>query len=142
MNEDVKKFNLGEFDFGEKPADRELTPSEKQIAAMSMGINAAIVQFVLEGFIPYAEQVHFMGHLQDFTSRIYRGEAVKMPGTTQTLKLDSKAGNLFLDAAINALEHGEENFKKLNEWAKELKQRQAEGNDDPVPTEAKPQTLH
>lgn len=142
MNEDVKNFNLGNFDFGEKPADYELSPDQKRIAAMSMGINAAIVQFVLEGYIPYDQQVHFMGHLQDFTSRIYRGESVKMPGTKQTLKLDSKAGTLFLEAAINALEHGEENFKKLNEWAKELEQRKAEGNDDPVPTEAKPQTLH
>lgn len=141
--EEIKSFNTGEFDFGLVPADRELNEHEKRLASVTMAVNAAIVQFVIEGIIPFEEQVHFMGHLQDFISRIYRGDAVKLPGTAQTLALNSKAGNIFYEAAINALEHGEENFQKLQairaKWAEEAK---AKANDTSEQSTPLPRTLH
>jgi hypothetical protein len=118
--DDIEDFMDNIKDFGKEPAERALTENEKKLAALAMGMNAAIVQFINEGIIPLEEQIHFMLHLQDFTARIYNGEDLKIPRTNQTLQINSKAGNLFLEAAEEALINGHKNYKSINEKLKAL----------------------
>ncbi len=137
---DVSDFMSNRFDFGTKPADIELNDWQKKLAALAMGMNAALVQFILEGIIPNAEQIHFMGHLQDFTARIYAGESVKMPSTGQTLQINSKAGNLFYTAAEEALANGRKNIEELKRLSQELREQQAEGKSEQNPNVSTPKT--
>jgi hypothetical protein len=102
-------------DYGLRALNTPLTEEQRKIASMGMAFNAALVQFVLEGIIPFEQQGHFMGHLADFAERIYRGEKVKLPYTTQTLAVDSEAGRLYAEAAIDELENGHKNYMKMKE---------------------------
>lgn len=124
----INEFMQNKADYGEVPADYVLTEDQKRLAALAMGINAAVVQFILEGFIPIDEQIHFMGHLHDFTNRIYNGEALKMPSTTQTLNINAKSGTLFFEAAEDALKNGTENFHKLRELGAKLAEAAKQDN--------------
>ncbi len=139
---DVKDFMSNRFDFGTKPSDIELNDWQKKMAALAMGMNAALVQFILEGIIPHAEQIHFMGHLQDYTARIYAGESIKLPGTDQTLQINSKAGNLFYTAAEEALANGRKNFEELKKLSQELRAQQVDENTEQNPNVQPKITVH
>lgn len=132
MSDDEKtdntKFRENLQDFGKEPTDFPLDPNQKKLAAIAMGVQAAIIQFILEGLIPLSEQLHFMTHLQDFTARIYSGESLKFDGTGQTLQINSKAGTLFYQAAEEALENGHKNYEKLKEMTKAVNEQNAEAN--------------
>lgn len=119
----IKEFQEGDRDFGLEPPDTPLTEEEKKLAALTMGMNAAVVQFISEGIIPAEQQGHFMMHLQDFTALIYAGEKLNIDGTNQTLALNSVLGRLFSTAAAEALINGHKNFERIKE--KELAQREA-----------------
>lgn len=125
LEKDTGDFIQNKFDFGLKPADYPLSDEQKKISVLAMAMNAAVVQFIFEGLISTEHQLHFMGHLQDYANRLYNGESVKMPYTSQTLQINSKAGNLFYEAAEIAFKQGSDNFKKINEEARKL-QAQAE----------------
>lgn len=126
--ETARRFMAGEGDFGLEAPTTPLSEAEQRLAALSMAFNAALVQFISEGIIPYEQQVHFMGHLQDFANRLYRGEALKLDGTVQTLKVNSAAGNLFFEAAVDALENGTANYNKMKELTRKFAEDQQAGN--------------
>lgn len=113
--EDIKAFMENAKDFGLEPASSVLEEWQKKVAALSMGMNAAIVQLILEGSIKPEEQVHFMLHMQDFTARIFAGEKLKLPSTGQTLDINSKAGNLFFEAGEDALVNGSKNYARIKD---------------------------
>lgn len=127
---DLEKFMNNVGDFGKLPPDFEMTVEQKKLAVLAMAINAAIVQFINEGLFPHGQQLHFMGHLQDFANRLNNGESVNMPHTKQTLQVNSKAGTLFYQATENALVEGSANFSKIQEFSKEVLARQ-ETSDEP-----------
>lgn len=139
--EDMRQFMDRKFDFGKAPVDYPLTEDQKQISVLAMAINAAIVQLILEGLFPADEQLHLMGHLQDFANRLYNGESILMPGTGQTLQVNSKAGNLFYEASIEAFKNGTQNFEKVKQVAKELAEERQDNNPTQEQFNAKP-TLH
>lgn len=128
MNDDdnIKDFMEGKIDFGKVPAEYPLTDEQRKLAAFSMGINGAIVQFITEGLIPAEQQLHFVGHLQDFINRLYNGESLSFPGVTQTLQVNSKAGNMFYEAAESALKEGTDTFNKITEFTKKVNDFQRE----------------
>lgn len=133
MSNDLEEFMTNRFDFGERSADVELTDDQKRLAAIAMAINATIVQLINEGYFQPDQQIHFMGHLQDFMDRIYHGEGVKMPNTDQTLQVNSKAGNLFFTAMSNAFENGSAHFAEIKRVSQEMvKKMQEENQADPV----------
>lgn len=124
--EDISNFNGNLEDYGEKPASVELTPEQKKLSVIGMALQAAIVQFIHEGLFPRDQQVHFMLHLQDFAERLHRGGKLKLPGTHQTLNVDSESGVLFYQALEEALENGHKNFTRLNEEARQVIAQRAE----------------
>lgn len=113
--DEIASFLEGSTDFGKQPATEVLEEWQKKIAALSMGMNAALVQFILEGIIPPEEQMHFIMHLHDFIGRIYSGEAIQLPYTRQTLDINSKAGNLFYKASEDSISNGHENYLRIKE---------------------------
>jgi len=115
FKDEVRQFMEAAIDYGKKPLEAPLTEEQKKLAALGMAINATIVQFVLEGILPEGEQMHFMMHLGDFAERLYKGELLKMPGTQQTMSVNSEAGRLYALAAEQELNHGHETFLKLKE---------------------------
>lgn len=117
--DNVRNFIDNIKDFGKEPASKVLTDDQKKLAALSMAMNAAVIQFILEGIIPLDQQLHFMSHLQDFAARIYGGEDFRMEGVTHTLQVNSKAGNLFYDAVEDALKNGHENYLKIKRLSAE-----------------------
>lgn len=130
MAEDMKKLLE---DYGMKPLELALTEDERKLASMGMGVNAALVQFVLEGIIPPEHQMHFMRHLMEFTGMLYAGEKISFPGSPQTMAIDTEAGKLYAVAAAQMLTHGRENAAQLNEAIKKaLAERQEveQDNDD------------
>jgi hypothetical protein len=132
---DMKDFMTNVKDFGKEPATRELTDSEKRFAAISMAVNATVVQFINEGILPIGEQMHFMQHLQDFAERLYRGESLKLANTGQTLQINSKSGNMFFDAGTEAVENGHKNYVKINNLMRDLASKVQQDNDDAEPVE-------
>jgi len=44
-----------------------------------------------------------MIHLQDFTQRLFEGETIKLPTIKQTSSVDSMGGQMFKEAAEDAL---------------------------------------
>lgn len=128
MNEkELENFVKNVTDFGTTPSDVELTPEQKKLSTISMAVQATIVQFINEGLIPIDQQLHFMGHLQDFANRIYNGESIKLPNTQQTLQINSKAGTLFHAVTENALVNGSANFSELKRVSQEYAQLQEQG---------------
>lgn len=126
--EKIKQFMDGQADFGLLPSDGPLTEDQKRLSALGMAMNAAVVQFINEGLFPIEEQLHFMGHLQDFAARIYRGESLKLPNTNQTLQINSKAGNTFYEASVDALDNGVENFAKMKELSRKMAEAMEQGD--------------
>lgn len=116
---DLEDFMLNRSDFGEKPLDYPLSSDEKKIAVMGMAVNATIVQLINEGLFPSEQQIHFMGHLQDFMDRMYNGEGIKLPNTQQTLQINSKAGTLYFEAMNHAFTNGSKNFSELKRLSEE-----------------------
>lgn len=112
-NEDIRNFNQNSIDYGAVPLDVALTSEQKKIATLSMALNATLVQFINEGLFSPDQMIHFIGHLQDFTQRIYEGENLQIPNTHQTLQINSKAGMLFAEATESAFLHGKETFIKI-----------------------------
>lgn len=104
--EELKSAHADGRDLGKEPSSRALTEVERKLIASSMAVNASIVQFMLEGIVPAEEQVHFMIHYADFLARLYAGEDVKINGIPSTFSVDSKAGELYLEAVEEALKHG------------------------------------
>lgn len=128
--EDIGNFNASLEDYGEKPASVELTAEQKKLSVTGMALQAAVVQFIHEGLFSRDQQVHFMLHLQDFAERIYRGDKIKLPGTHQTLNVNSESGVLFYQAMEEALANGHKNFTRLNAEARELMAQRAEEESD------------
>ncbi len=93
-------------DVGKMPATRVLTDDERKQVSFTMALNAALIQFVAEGLFDPSQQVHFMMHLQDFAARLYAGESVEFKGFPQTFLIDSKAGEVYLQASETALKSG------------------------------------
>lgn len=119
--DDMKDFIEGKVDFGKVEPDFPMTEDQRQIAALTMATNCALVQLVLEGSIEPEQQMHFMSHLQDFAERIYGGESITFESNKdQTLQLNSKAGTLFYEAAMEALKNGHKNFKQLSELGRKI----------------------
>lgn len=145
MNDDndIKKFLEGKVDFGVTPAEYPLTDEQRKLAAFGMAFNAAVIQFILEGVIPEDQQLHFIGHLQDFVNRLYKGESLTFPGVPQTLQLNSKSGNLFYEAAERALVEGSKAFDQIKEFTKLMNEDREQTNKVPDPDASivKP-TLH
>lgn len=140
--EDVKAFMRGEYDFGERPATVALSEDQKKLAALGMAVNATLVQFIQEGIIPYDQQIHFMGHLQDFANRLYNGESIKMPDTRQTLQVNSQGGNLFYEASLDALTQGSANWEKIKDLGRKAhEEQQAQGQPAEQDNVSKP-TFH
>lgn len=144
----IRDFMENKKDYGKEPLDEPLTVEQKKVAALSMGMNAAVIQFILEGHLKQEEQLHFMMHVQDFTARLYSGEEINFDGVTQTLSLNSVAGKLYAEAGEEALLHGHENFNKIKELANIARAKDAETNNleaeegaQNVPVD-KPRTLH
>lgn len=130
MSEDLKDFMENRVDFGTKPLEYPLTDDQKKLAAFAMALNASIVQFINEGLFPESQQMHFMGHLQDFMARLHAGEGVKMPNTSQTLQVNSKAGTLFFEASNDAFANGSKNWQEIQQ---EVRTKLAEVNSDMSP---------
>ena len=103
------------LDAGKEKLEMPLTDEEKKLASLAMGTNAALVQFVLEGIIPANQQMHFMMHLMDYIGRLYAGKEISFLGVDQTYNLNSVAGKLYADAAVDSLNNGEANAAKLKE---------------------------
>lgn len=132
---DMDDFMDNVKDFGATPPDFELTDEQKKLSSLSMAINATLIQFINEGFIPADQQLHFMGHLQDFMQRLYEGENLALPNTRQTLQLKSKAGTLYYQAAEEAFKHGRETFSAIKEAAAQMRSEmeQASGKMTSIP---------
>lgn len=117
-------------DLGSLPPAEPLTDGDKKLAAITMAINAALIQFIAEGVIENGQQIHFMAHLQDFTARIYGGEEVRLNNTPHTLKVDSLVGTLFAKAAEDAFIHGHENYLSFKKAVDEASAQTAQDNQD------------
>lgn len=102
-------------DYGKKPLETPLTDTEKKLAAITMATNAAIIQFVNEGILPFEHQGHFFSHLADFAVRIYSGEPLSLPNTTQTLDVNSDAGRLYARSAEDELVNGHKKFEEMQQ---------------------------
>lgn len=129
-------------DFGIQPAERVLTEAEKQISVYNMALNAAIATLISEGAFPPGQQVHLMVHLQDFVQRLYQGETVRLPGVFHTLKLDSRIGTLFADAAKDALSHGTETFKEFQKAVREAQDKAEQDNNEGAQSNEPTRTFH
>lgn len=128
LEDDVREFLNTKKDFGLEPSDTVLTDEQKKLSILSMALNATLVQFVLEGLFLPEQQLHFMGHLQDFANRLYNGESIKLPQTSQTLQINSKAGTLFYNATNIAFTSGSENFAAIKRAMQEVQQQQQDNN--------------
>lgn len=93
------------------PASREFTEDERKLISFVLGINAALLQFVLEGIIPAHEQGHFMVHLQDFVYRLNAKEPLIIQGEVLPMAVDTKAGDAALEAVRTAIEKGKQEFR-------------------------------
>lgn len=138
-NNDISKFNSGDLDFGNSPPSYELSIDQKKLAALAMAIQATVVQFVNEGLFDPTQQVHFMGHLQDFINRLYIGETMNLPNTKQTLQINSKVGNLFFEATNGAFTEGSARWAKIKEMSQEAAKQAERSN---VTEDAKPKYLN
>lgn len=139
MNDNTKAKRMAFYDdkedFGSLPADRVLTTEERKVAAILMAVNAAMIQFTLEGLFEPSQSMHFMAHLQDFANRLYKGDSVKFSEAFHTLKVDSQAGQLFAASGEDALVNGSANLAKyksaVNELAQQVQSAETkEGEDD------------
>lgn len=129
IKDEVEMFMKNDLDFGATPLEYELTPEQKKIAAMGMAVNATVIQLISEGIFPLEHQIHFMGHLQDFMDRIYKGESLRLPNVSQTLQVNSKAGNLFYEAANVAFEKGSESFQHMKDISQEMVKAMQDGDE-------------
>lgn len=126
----IENFMENAKDFGKEPPSRPLTDEEKKLASLSMGMNAAVIQFIIEGVIPHEEQLHFMMHVQDFTARLYAGEELRFDTVSQTLSINSVAGELYATAANEALINGHKNYNRIKELANEVRLAKTNNLDD------------
>lgn len=115
----IDEFMDNTKDFGLVPLSEPMSDADRKVASMLMATNAALMQLILEGVMPPAEQLHFMIHLQEFANRIYKGEAVKLPTVAQTLAVDSIGGKMFLGSANVALTDGVNNANRIREALKD-----------------------
>lgn len=102
---------LKDKDLGLEPIKVPLTEAENKLVSIVIGMQIAVLQFVKEGIIPPKEQVHFMLHLNDFASRIYQGEEIKVNG--QTMNLTSQLSGIFRDSVDISLAQGKRVFAEL-----------------------------
>lgn len=123
-NDNVKEFNANTKDFGLEPLTFEMSEPDKKLSALFLAINASLAQFVLEGILTPADQVHFVVHMQDFAAKLYTGEVIKIDGVNQTLNVNSLIGKIFLDEANDALLNGKENVSKMRKAIDELAKEQ------------------
>jgi len=144
-NDDKKRedFMTGNVDYGRVALETPLTDEEKKMAAFGMAINAALIQFILEGIIPIEHQIHFMVHVQDFAAKLYAGEEVRFPDVKQTLALNSEAGRMYAMAAEDALNNGTKNFDKIRELSRAVREQNEQTNKDgETPSLDTPRTFH
>lgn len=111
-------------DYGLELPEVPLTPEERKIAAISMAYQATFVRLVLEGIIPFGEELHMQVHFQEYANRLFRGDAVTLEAVNQTLKVDSVAGKLYAKSAENALDHGETTAANVRGKMEEAYQQQ------------------
>lgn len=135
--DDIDEFRSG-VDFGDKPLKAPMSDLERKIASIAMAIQATMIQLIIENAFDEKQQVHFMVHLQDFMQRLYDGEALNFPDVSQTLKVDSGSGSLFLDAVNEGIKHGHEKFMAIQEEGKRMvaaqQTEQDNGNAEPKHT--------
>lgn len=131
QNSDFEKFMHNAEDYGVKPIDKPLEEQQRKLVALAMAVNAAVIQFVNEGILEPAQQIHFMMHVQDFANQLIDGGKLRLENTPQTLAVDSAAGRLYHTATEIAFKHGSENFARLKELGRQQAMQNNDANFDP-----------
>lgn len=81
------------------------TDDQRKFIALAQAVQAAFLQLIAEGVVPFKEQGHYIIHLQDFMARLYAGETIDL-GLEQSYKVDSRSGEIFLESMNNGMKLG------------------------------------
>lgn len=119
----INEFMDNNEDYGALPITEPIAPEDRKLAAIMMGMNAALTQMIIEGTIPSGELLHFMIHFQEFSNRLYEGEAITLRDVPQTLKVDSIGGKMFVDSANVALTTGVKNANNIRKALSEASEQ-------------------
>lgn len=125
-----KDYFIQGADYASKPLDYPLDENQKKLAALTMAVNAAMIQLVLEGSFDPREQMHFMSHLAEFADKAFHDEEITFPDAPP-MKLNSKLGTMFYEAAEKALKEGRKVHQEVRDAAQKFIQNQPEEQGDP-----------
>jgi hypothetical protein len=130
FKEEIEEFYKRSADFGKEPLAEPLTDVERKQATLAMAVNAALIQFVLEGLLSPADQLHFMVHVSDFSERLYKGEEIKFPGAEQTMSVNSRAGWLYNAATDESFRNGSKSLADFKAAIAEYEAKQQTNKDE------------
>lgn len=115
----IEDFMDGGKDYGKEPASVTFTEADRELIATIMASQAAYTKLVLEGVIPFGEELHYQIHFQEYVNQLMEGKDINLPGVAQTLRVDSVGGELYLETLRNAFKHGQATANSVREKMKE-----------------------
>jgi hypothetical protein len=96
------------------------TAEEKTLAILLLAAQSALIQLIMEGVVPFGQEVHYQLHFHEFVNQLHRDGTLTI-GDGQVIKLDNQLVRDYAKSAVKMATDGERIANEIRAKMKEVR---------------------